>query len=96
MGVGVDRESSILIALLKDAVGEASSEIDNRKGKLDETTLKLCSEAVDAILPHCKTGVPEVTGARAGALAACTPSDRGGGAVVTHPTKNCQTKEQLL
>ena len=63
MGVGVDKESSILIALLKDAVGEASNEIDNRKGKLDETTLKLCSEAVDAILPHCKTGIPEVTGA---------------------------------
>ena len=63
MSVGVDKESSILISLLKDAVGEASNEIENRKGKLDETTLKLCSEAVDAILPHCKTGVPEVTGA---------------------------------
>ena len=59
----MDRESSILIALLKDAVGEASNEIDNRKGKLDETTLKLCSDAVDAILPHVRSGIPEVTGA---------------------------------
>jgi hypothetical protein len=68
MGVGVDKESSILIALLKDAVGDASNHIDNRKSKLDETALKLCSDAVDAILPHCNPmGIPEVTGACAAA-----------------------------
>jgi hypothetical protein len=63
------------------AVGEASAHIDARKTQLNEATLTLCSDAVAAIMPHCKPGmgIQEVTGALSSEVEGSGRGDKGVG-----------------